>query len=514
MKKLILVNRKDKIKSYSDEEKCHQAKGILHRAFAIFIFNDKNQLLIQKRSKLKKLWPGYWENSCSSHPFKGETYLKAGERRLKEELGFNYQLKFIDKFLYQASYKDIGSENEICTVLIGKYNKEPKPDPKEVADWKWINPKELKKEIAKNPQKYTPWVKIGLKKLMSLEKAEKKKQVSKLNALLNEYSKLIQPVIKKLLDFYVDEKNREIVKYQILTGGKRLRPALVIMVCQLLGGKIKDVLYPAAGLEILHNYSLIVDDIIDNSILRRGKPTAWAKFGKSIAQCIGIDYPAAAFQAANRSKEPIKISELFARTMKTIVDGEILDILFEQQGREDEFYVVKNRYQNITEKDYFEMVNKKTAALFQTCCEAGGICAGAKKKQIEALKNYGFNLGVAFQIQDDILDIFGEKVSTTKKIGRDIRERKGGNIIILFALKELSKKKKQRILKIMRKKEIKNKDIKEAVKLINQTRSRQKAYQFGQKFVEKAKKNLNSLSKNKWNDILREIAGFAIEREK
>jgi len=286
------------------------------------------------------------------------------------------------------------------------------------------------------------------------------------------------------------------------------------MVCQLLGGKIKDVLYPAAGLEILHNYSLIVDDIIDNSILRRGKPTAWAKFGKSIAQCIGIDYPAAAFQAANRSKEPIKISELFARTMKTIVDGEILDILFEQQGREDESYVVKNRYQNITEKDYFEMVNKKTAALFQTCCEAGGICAGAKEKELKVLRNYGFNLGIAFQITDDILDIFGEKGSTTKKIGRDIRERKEGNIIIHFALKKLSKRKKQRILRIMRKKEIKNKDIKEAVKLINQTRSRQKAYQFGQKFVEKAKKNLNSLSKNKWNDILREIAGFAIEREK
>jgi len=165
VKKLILVNRKDKIKGYCDEEKCHQGKGILHRAFAIFIFNDKNQLLIQKRSKFKKLWQGYWDNSCSGHPQKGETYLKAGEKRLRKEFGFNCHLKFINKFLYQASYKDIGSESEICAILVGKYNRNPKSNPKEIADWKWINFKKLKKEIVKKGQKYTPWFKIALKKL-------------------------------------------------------------------------------------------------------------------------------------------------------------------------------------------------------------------------------------------------------------------------------------------------------------------------------------------------------------
>lgn len=336
----------------------------------------------------------------------------------------------------------------------------------------------------------------------------------KLNLIFKTITKTIDPVIEELLDFYVDKKFRKIVKYQILTGGKRIRPALIITCCKLLNGRIKDAIYPAAGLEILHNYSLIVDDIIDNSNLRRQKPTLWAKFGRTIAQCISVDYSAAAFQAANLTKEPVKISELFAKTMKTVVNGEISDILFEQKERKEEPYIIKNRYQNITEKDYFEMVSKKTAVLFQTCCEAGGIMASAKKKDLESLRNYGFNLGVAFQIKDDILDIFGEKKSITKKIGKDIREGKGGNIVILLALKELSKREKEKLLRIIRKKGIKNRDIIETLKLIRKTNSYQGAYQFSKSFVEKAKASLSLLPQNKWNTILREIADFAIEREK
>jgi geranylgeranyl diphosphate synthase type I len=336
----------------------------------------------------------------------------------------------------------------------------------------------------------------------------------KINSVLTKIAKIVDPVIEELLSFYVDPKYRDIVKYQIFTGGKRLRPALIITCCKLLDGRIKDAIYPAAGLEILHNYSLIIDDIIDNSNLRRQKPTLWAKFGRTIAQCISVDYSAAAFQAANLTKEPVKISELFAKTMKTVVNGEISDILFEQKERKEEPYIIKNRYQNITEKDYFKMVSKKTAILFQTCCEAGGIVASAKKKDLEALRNYGFNLGVAFQIKDDILDIFGEKKSITKKIGKDIREGKGGNIVILLALKELPKREKEKLLKIIRKRVIKNRDIIETLKLIRKTNSYQRAYQFSKSFVEKAKASLNLLPQNKWNTILREIADFAIEREK
>jgi len=295
-------------------------------------------------------------------------------------------------------------------------------------------------------------------------------------------------------------------------GGTGLGLTISRALAQLLGGKLKDVLYPAAGLEILHNYSLIIDDIIDNSTIRRNKPTVWSKFGKSITQCIEIYYAAAIFQAANLSKNPIKISRVFSKTMKMIARGEILDILFERGIRKQEPYIKKNRYHAISEKDYFEMINQKTAALFCSSCEVGGICAKGTEKEIEALKKYGFNLGIAFQIQDDILDIFGEKKQFGKKIGKDIEEKKGGNILVILALTELNPKQKRKLMELMRKPHIKEREIAEAIEIIKNTKAYEKAHQLERKFVSGAQKNLAYLPQNKWNKSLQEIANFTIKR--
>jgi geranylgeranyl diphosphate synthase, type I len=333
-----------------------------------------------------------------------------------------------------------------------------------------------------------------------------------LNEVLKRYSKIIEPAMANLLCSGVDKKNAELVKYQALTAGKRLRPFLALTTCRLLGGKIQDAVYPAAGLEILHNYSLIIDDIIDNGLIRRNKPTAWAKFGKSMAECIGVDYACAIFQAANKSKNPVKISGLFAKTLKIIVDGEILDILFERSGRSKEPYIVKNRYDIISEKDYFEMTRKKTAALFQTSCECGGILAGATPRQTEALRKYGKNLGMAFQIQDDILDIFGKVESFGKKIGKDIMERKGGNIVIMLALKELPLPDRRKVLSVMEKENVRDYEIKRIINLVLKTNGLKEAQGLGERFVKTARESLNPLPKNKWNDILKELADFMIKR--
>jgi geranylgeranyl diphosphate synthase, type I len=338
--------------------------------------------------------------------------------------------------------------------------------------------------------------------------------VKNVDSVLNKYSQLIEPKISELLSSYVDDKNREVVKYQILAGGKRLRPALVFITCQLLGGKENDAVYPAAGLEILHNYSLIVDDIIDNSELRRGKPTAWRKFGKSIASCIAIDYAAAIFEAACKSKSPAEVAKLFSKTLKIIVDGEILDILFERAGRNKEPYIAKNRYEKITKEDCFEMIGKKTATLFEACCQTGGILSGGKPEEIKALGSYGYNMGLAFQIQDDILDIFGDEKSFGKKIGKDIAERKGGNIIIMLARDEMKKEEREKVLTIMRKPKVKARDIAEIMGYINKTNSLKNARELEQKFVDKAKNSLKSLPDNKWNQILGDIIDFLVNREK
>lgn len=162
MKQLILVNKKDEMQGFKDKKTCHE-KGLLHRAFSVLVFNKKCELLIQKRSQHKLLWPGFWSNTCCSHPLKDEEVKKSAEKRLKEELGFTCPLEFLFKFLYRATYKNKGSENEICYVFRGIHDDKVIPNKKEVSAWRWISLRDLKKEIIKKPEIFTPWFKKILK---------------------------------------------------------------------------------------------------------------------------------------------------------------------------------------------------------------------------------------------------------------------------------------------------------------------------------------------------------------
>jgi geranylgeranyl diphosphate synthase type I len=511
---VILVDRNDKKIGLKDKVESHLGRGDLHRAFVVFIFDGRGKLLIQKRSKEKMLWPLYWECTIASHPREGENYIEAGERRLKEELGFTCGLKFLNKFQYAEKYKKIGAEREVCAVLIGEHSGGININKKEVDDCKWIKIEELKEDIVKNPQNYAPWLKgsfkIFLKDFIKSDMSKKEK----IESALCGAGKLVNPVIEKILVNSVDKKFHELVLYQTSTGGKRIRPALAIVCCKMFGGKINDVLYPAAGLEILHNYTLIIDDLVDDSYLRRGKQTTWAKFGKSLAQCVGFYYPAAVFQSIKNLKNQKRISEIFAKTIKIVSNGEILDILFERMGREDEPYIIKNRYKNISEKDYLDMVGKKSAFLIKSSCEIGGICARAKAKEISILGSYGFNLGTAFQISDDILDIFGDEEKFGKQIGKDIQDRKASNIVVVYAMKKLPEDDKKKLNKIFEKKEILQSDIQEAINLIKKTPALEMAETLREVFIKKAKENLKLLPQNQWNNLLSDMIDFVANREK
>lgn len=164
MTKVVRVDKDDKKIALEDKKRAHE-QGNLHRAFSVFIFNKQRELLIQKRSNHKKLWPGFWSNTVCSHPLPGESILQAAKRRLKEEFGFRTKLKMHYKFEYYAEYKDIGIEHELCYVLSGKYDGTVNPDKREIADYKWIDTQQLKKQIKKSPSEYTPWFKKELKEL-------------------------------------------------------------------------------------------------------------------------------------------------------------------------------------------------------------------------------------------------------------------------------------------------------------------------------------------------------------
>jgi len=163
--KLILVDSEDNILGYENKDICHQGNGILHRAFSIFIFTNRHELLLQRRSPQKRLWGEYWSNTCCSHPRKGETYEHATVRRLKEELGIEAALHFIYKFQYQVPFDSDGSENELCSVYVGKSDKLPHINKNEISGWGYIAHQQLDEELRERPDRYTPWFKMEWKRL-------------------------------------------------------------------------------------------------------------------------------------------------------------------------------------------------------------------------------------------------------------------------------------------------------------------------------------------------------------
>lgn len=154
---LILVDHNDRETGFQTKFQCHQGDGVLHRAFSIFLFNDVRQMLIQQRSVQKLLWGLCWSNSVCSHPRKGEAMEEAVQRRLKEEMGVAVPLTYLYKFEYQARYKNIGIEHELCWVYIGKVMDKIKVHPDEIADCKFINIDELEEAMRQRPDLYTPW---------------------------------------------------------------------------------------------------------------------------------------------------------------------------------------------------------------------------------------------------------------------------------------------------------------------------------------------------------------------
>lgn len=157
---LILVDEADREIGTLPKTECHLGGGTLHRAFSVFLFDADGRVLIQERAAGKMLWPGYWSNSCCSHPRPGETTEAAAQRRVREELHVECRLGFLYKFRYQAAFGSIGSEHELCYVYAGYATGNISTDPLEIAAIRWLTPDELSREIAAEPERFSPWMKL------------------------------------------------------------------------------------------------------------------------------------------------------------------------------------------------------------------------------------------------------------------------------------------------------------------------------------------------------------------
>jgi isopentenyl-diphosphate delta-isomerase len=169
----VLVDENDNEIGIEEKIKAHENGGKLHRAFSIFVFNSRGELLLQKRAETKYHAPGLWTNTCCSHPRPGESLEDAVHRRLKEEMGFDCELKRVFHVIYKADVGNGLTEWEFDHVFIGKFDGEPKPNPEEASDWKWVSLEEVERDVKEHPEKYTPWFRIILPKVIEYVKNHK-----------------------------------------------------------------------------------------------------------------------------------------------------------------------------------------------------------------------------------------------------------------------------------------------------------------------------------------------------
>ncbi len=162
---LILVDADDNETGFLSKALCHDGGGRLHRAFSLFLFNDSGELLIQQRAESKRLWPGFWSNTCCSHPRRGESMRVATRRRLRDELNIETSVEFVYKFRYQANFGEAGSENELCHVYLGRVPGTPQPNDHEISAIRFMSASDLEAELDAAPDRFTPWFKMEWQKL-------------------------------------------------------------------------------------------------------------------------------------------------------------------------------------------------------------------------------------------------------------------------------------------------------------------------------------------------------------
>lgn len=218
----------------------------------------------------------------------------------------------------------------------------------------------------------------------------------------------------------------EPISYLMELGGKRMRPVLVLLSTELFGGNVMKALDAAIGIELFHNFTLMHDDIMDKAPLRRGKPTVHAKWSESAAILSGDVMFVEAYKMMIRVEDPIlrEVLDIFSDTASGVCQGQQADMNFEK--RED-----------VSMEEYLLMIKQKTAVLLAGSMEIGALIGGAEKEQSKLLYEFGENLGLAFQLQDDILDVYGDPEKFGKRVGGDILANK--KTFLLIKAKDLAK---------------------------------------------------------------------------
>jgi geranylgeranyl diphosphate synthase type I len=322
--------------------------------------------------------------------------------------------------------------------------------------------------------------------------------------ILKKYSADIDQEITAALEEVDPETLRQASEHLVKAGGKKLRPSLVVLSAEAVGGQVKSALKTGAAVELIHTFSLIHDDIMDQDEKRRGKPSVHVLWGEPTAILAGDTLFSKAFETVMRSEEDGVPAPTILPALNAVVDscvkiceGQALDMGFAERN-------------DVTEEEYLNMIFKKTAALIAAATKAGAIVGGGTHEQIEALSEYGRLIGMAFQIQDDYLDVASSEEDLGKPVGSDIVEGKM-TLLVVNALARASEEDHNRLLTIL--KEEGDEHVSEAMEIMEKYGSIEYAWQVAQEDVNQAKQLLRDvLDDSPAREALLLIADFVLQR--
>jgi len=461
----ILVDSSDRKIGSDTKLSCHFGSGILHRAFSVLLFNGEGKMLVQQRSHDKITFPSIWANSCCSHPLDipgengdpAEGAINAAKRKLSQELGVSdndiskINFRHVGSFLYECRWDEDWIEREVDHVLIATVDSiDVDPNPNEISDFKWIEGDEIQEMFSGTGEwqgeVIAPWFRLlweeflsdhypNLEGVTSVEGVVNFGEVSiggvsvdpgqNLMMAIGEHREHVEGVILQSLSKMKQERLHGAMSHLFAGGGKRLRATLPRLVGEAVGEAHEGHYTLGASIEIIHNFTLVHDDLMDQDPIRRGLDAVHVAYDDSTAINAGDAMLAVAFEILAESPdiEQDKLGFLvrtIGEMVRNVASGQQEDISFESRD-------------SVTEDEYIEMIKGKTSVMFETCAGTGAILAGASQEVVDNMRNWGLNLGLCFQLMDDLIDITGDTATLGKPAGSDIVQGKK-TLIAIHAL--------------------------------------------------------------------------------
>ena len=531
----ILVDESDTPIGHDTKYNCHINEGRLHRAFSVLIFNSNNEILLQKRSSKKITFPGVWANACCSHPLHTEEELRpngvgtnnAAKRKLEQELGIDVSgissddFNHMTRMLYEARADVKWVEREIDHILVLKTDLEINHNVNEIDEVLWVSYENFDSVISNLEDEgdiIAPWFKLIVENFlkdwwMNIDELDTHKNTiihdmrnenSDLFKALDSHKNEIEKRILVALSITEQDRLRSAMLHLIEGGGKRLRAIIPYLVADALGGASEGLYDIGASIEIIHNFTLVHDDIMDQDEVRRGRPAVHVAYDLPTAINAGDAMLAVGFELISTidivpDRDLRDLVKVFGNMVRRVSEGQQLDMQFEKM-------------EVVTEEEYLTMISKKTAAMFETCGQVGAMCASAPADKIVSMKEWGYNLGMCFQLMDDLIDVISDSKTIGKPAGSDIARGKR-TLIIIHALNQSDSPARARLLKILGKGgDVSALDISDAISALNESGSITYAKELAMQYHQKAHNCLSCLAESRALDILRELTDLQLTR--